>query len=291
VVGLGGVVHSITRHSLADPLPAKDTAEIMASMIETAGRSLTPGQRIVGVGVAVPGLVSHSDGLVRLAPHLDWHDEPFAAMLQQLTGLPVSAANDAHLGARAEGAFGAARDAQDMLYLNGGASGIGGGIIASGVPIAGANGYAGELGHTMVNPYGIACHCGAVGCLETEVRRDRLLEVTGLDPESADRLPEHLASSEDSRVSAEVARQLDFLTVALRNGINTLNPQLVILGGFLGPLFAADSARLKGFAANRPLSAPRDSVTIRSSTLGSELLLLGAGELAFEALLADPASF
>ena len=82
--------------------------------------------------MAVPGQVRADDGLVRLAPHLGWVDDPFTARLAARTGLAVAAANDASLGVRAESTFGAGRDIQDVVYLNGGASGIGGGVIVGG---------------------------------------------------------------------------------------------------------------------------------------------------------------
>ena len=291
VVGLGGVVLATRRHPL-DRLPSvRDAVQLTAGLVDSLRPELDATHRIMAVGVAVPGLVRESDGMVRLAPHLRWHDEPFAALLQDATGLPVSVANDAHLGARAESAFGRARGVTDLVYFNGGASGIGGGIIAEGVPITGVEGYAGEVGHTMVNPYGRACHCGAVGCFETEVRRDRLLEVTGLTSETVADLASALATSNDPLVTAEVGRQLDFLTVALRNAINMLNPSLIVLGGFLADLQSADPSRVEDLGINRPLSASRAAVEIRPAKLGADLLMIGGGELAFEALLADPAAF
>ncbi|MES2169622.1 MAG: ROK family transcriptional regulator [Actinomycetota bacterium] len=291
VVGLGGVVLSKTRHALSAPPTAERAVAITAGMIDDLRPALDGVHRITGIGVAVPGLVRETDGLVRLAPHLNWHDEPFARMLESATGIPVLAANDARLGGRAESAFGGGRGLRDMVYFNGSPSGIGGGIITGGLPLGGAEGYAGELGHTMVNPYGTACHCGAVGCLETEVRRDRLLEVAGLAGVEDVDLATALTTSTDAMVAAEVGRQLGFLGVALRNTINLLNPRLVVLGGFLADLLAADPLRLGDLGSNRPLAASRQSVDIRPAELGADLLMIGGAELAFESLIADPAAF
>ena len=291
VVGLGGRVLTTVRHQLAQPPTAVEAVSVTAQIIDSLRPRLSADHRIAGIGVAGPGLVRETDGLVQLAPHLGWRGEPFAEMLQEVTRIAVSAANDSHLGARAESSFGSGRSVKDLFYVNGGASGIGGGIIANGLAISGTEGYAGELGHTMVNPNGVACHCGAFGCLETEVRRDRLLEVTGLTFESVDRLAEVLASSGDPRVRAEVTRQLDMLIIALRNIINLFNPKLIVLGGFLAALQSADPARLEDFGRNRPLAASFHGVEIRPSELATDLLMIGASELAFEALLADPAGF
>lgn len=291
VVGLGGRVLTTVRQQLSQPPTAIEAASITAQIIDTLRPQLIAEHRIAGIGVAVPGLVRETDGLVQLAPHLGWRGEPFAEMLQEATHLPVSAANDSHLGARAESSFGSGRSVKDLIYVNGGASGIGGGIIANGMAVSGTGGYAGELGHTMVNPTGIECHCGAFGCLETEVRRDRLLEVTGLTSESVDRLAGALALSADPRVRAEVTRQLDMLIIALRNAINLFNPRLIVLGGFLAALQSADPTRLEDFGRNRPLDASFRGVDILPSELAGDLLMIGASELAFEALLADPTGF
>jgi predicted NBD/HSP70 family sugar kinase len=291
LVGLGGEVITRIRRATDGAISASAAIAICAEIIDELRPDLESTYRTIGIGVAVPGLVRSSDGLVRLAPHLEWIDEPFAEMLEDATGFPVVAGNDARLGTLAESTFGVGRDLTDFLYLNGGASGIGGGIIASGATLTGAAGYAGELGHTLVNSSGIDCHCGAVGCLETEVRRAPLLELVSLSDADADDLERALLAADSAVVRAEVSRQLGYLGVALRNAINTLNPQVIILGGFLGTLYAAAPAQLDALLASQPLRASREGVRVVRSSLGSDLLMIGAAELAFQAVLADPTAF
>ncbi len=183
---------------------------------------------VAGIGLAVPGPV-RADGVVTLAPHLDWHDEPVGSALGAATGYPVLAANDASLGAIAESVRGAGRGVQNVVYLNGGASGIGGGVIADGALLTGRSGYAGEIGHTLVRSDGLLCHCGATGCLETEVTRAELLDVLGLEDDQG--LEEALlARSGEPEVAAAVARQLGYLGRALANVVNVFNPELIVLG-------------------------------------------------------------
>lgn len=288
VVALGGEVIERIRRVTDGPPSVAEAVRISANVLSGL-RSDLDGYRTVGIGVAIPGLVRTEDGLVRLAPHLGWRDEPLAALLAEATGYPVKAANDAHLGVMAESTFGAGRGLTELIYLNGGASGIGGGIIAGGEPVGGIAGYAGEFGHTLVNSAGVTCHCGATGCLETEVRRERLLDVLGLADADADELETALTASEVPAVLAEVHRQLDFLATTLRNAINMLNPQLIVLGGFLGSLYARAPGHLDRLLASQPLIASLEGVRVTRAELGSDLLMIGAAELAFEALLADPA--
>ena len=290
VVGLGARVLARTRVPASATMSAADAVALTAKAIERIWRPFAARHRNIGVGVAVPGLVRADDGLVRLAPHFGWVDEPFTALLSDRIGLSVAAANDATLGVLAESTFGAGRGEPDVVYLNGGASGIGGGIISGGASLIGAAGYAGELGHTLVSSAGIRCHCGAFGCLETEVRRAPLLELTGLTDAEAGELEAALAASGDPAVRAEVDRQLDALAVALRNAVNTLNPRLIVLGGFLSALYAVAPARLDDHLARQPLAAAREGVRIARAELGGDILSIGAAELAFAGVLGDPAA-
>jgi hypothetical protein len=163
VVGLGGRVLKRIRHPTPHSASATEAVAICAAVIEGMRSELDVRYRTVGIGVAVPGLVREQDGLVRLAPHLGWVDEPLARMLTDATGYPVVAANDASLGALAESIFGAGRDVTDLIYLNGGASGIGGGVISGGVSLVGIAGYAGEFGHTLVNSAGVVLQLRSSG--------------------------------------------------------------------------------------------------------------------------------
>jgi predicted NBD/HSP70 family sugar kinase len=291
VVGLGATVLRRLRRPLPESPTVTQAVNVTAEIVAELRRDFGADHTILGIGAAIPGLVRARDGVVRLAPHLHWIDEPFAAELERATGLPVFAANDANLGTRAESIFGAGRGVADLVYLNGGASGIGGGIISGGRALTGVEGYAGEFGHTLVATGGELCHCGAVGCLETEVRRDRLVALTGLVDVDSDELESALLGASSVQVRAEVLRQLDFLGVALRNAVNILNPSTIILGGFLGSLYAVAPERLDELLASQPLRASSEVVSVVRSELGANRLMIGAAELAFASVLEDPSSF
>ncbi|WP_235928991.1 ROK family transcriptional regulator [Marisediminicola senii] len=287
-VGLGGRVVTRRRYDTGGPLSATDAAALTVTAIAEVRAAIDAQHRVVGVGVAMPGLVRAGDGLVRLAPHLRWTDEPFVDAVAAGTGLPVVAGNDASLGALAEFSFGAGRGETDMVYLNGGASGIGGGVITGGVPFGGVDGYGGEFGHTFVNSAGVQCHCGATGCLETEVRRSTLLRLVGLSDAAATQLEAAMLSATSDDLTTEIHRQLGFLAIALRNAINVLNPGLIVLGGFLGSLYATDPDYLDGLVSRQALRAPRETVRITRAALGPDILMIGAAELALEPVLSDP---
>lgn len=289
LVSLGGTVQKKIRFA-TDRIPtAREAVNIAAAVIEGMRSELDASYRITGIGMAVPGLVNLADGIVRHAPHLGWRNEPVARMLSEATGYPCQAANDASLAAEAELIFGAGSGRENLVYVNGGASGIGGGVIADGALLRGTSGYAGELGHTFVQTSGTTCHCGATGCLETEVSQSRLFELAGLTGGDASQLEQALRNSGSTEVAVEVERQLGFLAIALRNAINIFNPDAIVLDGFLGVLYALSPGTLDNLLLTQALDGPGDQAKICQAALGSDLMMIGAAELAFTQFLADPA--
>ena len=290
VVGLGGTMVKRIRHPLERSPTVNEAVSIAAEIIDRIRADSAGAYLVAGIGLALPGLVRDRDGLVRLAPHLGWADEPVAELLEAATGYPVVGGNDARLGADAERLFGAGRGVGDLIYLNGGASGIGGGVIVGGTPLRGVEGYAGEFGHTLVTGRDARDAAGSQGSLEVEVNRDDLLRALGISDADPDELERALVASTVPGVRVEVRRQLDFLGIALRNAVDILNPELIVLGGFLGALFAVDGAYLTAKVAEHALPAAYECLRIVRAELGSDILMIGAAELAFASLLADPAA-
>ncbi|MFH5879106.1 ROK family protein [Arthrobacter sp. NA-172] len=289
LVSLGGKVQKKIRFDTERIPTAKEAVNIAAAVIAGMRSELDTSYRVTGVGIAVPGLVNRDDGVVRHAPHLGWRNAPVAAMLSEATGYRCHAANDASLGAEGELLFGAGAGQKNLIYLNGGASGIGGGIIAGGSLLRGASGYAGELGHTFVRSSGKTCHCGATGCLETEVTQSSLFELAGLDGGDASQLEQALRENRSKSVTAEVARQLGYLGITLRNAVNTFNPEAIVLDGFLGTLHSLSPGTLDNLLRSQAMVGPAGQVRINRAALGSDLMMIGAAELAFTQFLADPA--
>jgi predicted NBD/HSP70 family sugar kinase len=286
-VSLGGAVRVRARVDVENPDIA-EVVEIVARTLAAWGEEELAGCRIVGVGVAVPGLVRTEDGLVRLAPHLRWRDADIAGPLQAALGLPVVVGNDASYGARAERVFGAAREHEDVVYLNGGASGIGGGLILHGTLIGGAGGYAGEWGQTAASFTDAADRRAHGGVLEDEVNRARLVSAAALTSPDEMELERALAASAGPTVIDEVARQRRILAATLSNAVNVLNPSMIVLGGFLGGLRDVDREAFDDEVRARSLSASAEDLQLASAALGADRLLIGAADAAMERLLADP---
>jgi predicted NBD/HSP70 family sugar kinase len=294
VVGLGG---EVLRHVRVDrPRGHSSLDDIVADLAGLVGGDGRPvDDTVIGVGVAVAGVVRRSDGCVSRAPNLGWTDAPLGVSLARSLGAaaPVSVANEADLGVLAEHRRGAARGVDNVLYVSG-EVGVGGGLLVDGRPLAGEAGYGGEIGHLPVNPAGSVCGCGSIGCLETEVGEGALLRHAG-HPEAGGRLAVEAVLREAADGSPVALAALDhvgrWLGLGLAGLVNVLNPRLVVLGGLFGRIHPWIAAILEEELTRRALPAPRALVKVVPASLGLDAPLLGAAELAFEPLLSDPAAW
>ena len=219
-----------TDHAAEEGLDA--AADLVVELLAEAG--IDSGQ-VIGAGMGLPGPIRQEDGVVGSGAILPgWVGVPAVAAMRSRLEVPILVDNDANLGALAEAAFGAARDASDMIYLKV-ASGIGAGLILNGRLYRGSAGLAGELGHLLVDPEGMVCRCGNRGCLETLAATGALVELLrrshGEDVTVARMLD--LARAGDlgcRRVIADAGRAIGQAVSML---LNVLNPEVVVVGGDL----------------------------------------------------------
>ncbi len=272
------------------PSPA-DVAALIGTQLRAWRSGPLSTRDLTAIGIAVPGLVRADDGLVRDAPHLQWRDVPLAALVEDATGLRTAVSNDASCGAVAEWLFGAGRGESHIVYLNGGASGIGGGLILAGSVMTGSGGYAGEFGQNRPGIADPADRRAEHGVLEDEVSRSRLLQAAGLGAANDAVLAARMAADDASReLRSEIARQRRILSTAIANAANVLNPDVVILGGFLALLAQHDRPAFERAVADQTMPACAEGLRIRPASLASDRLLVGAAEAGFADLLADPLS-
>ena len=296
IVGLGS--RPIERVRIPRPRGHLSVDEIVADVRDLVRRLRTLERErasIVGVGVAIAGVVRRPDGVVSRAPNLGWRDVPLAARLSEALGLgvPVHVANEADLGALAELRRGAARGADDVLFIWG-EVGIGGGIIVDGKPLTGVAGFAGEVGHIPVNPDGLPCGCGSIGCWETEIGERALLRLAGRPedggPDEVDAVLAAAAVGEERALAAleHVGR---WLGIGLAGLVNILNPRVIVLGGLLARVHPFVDKALQLQLDRMSLDGPRGLVRVTPAELGMDALLIGGAELALEPFLADPGAW
>ncbi|MFV0427718.1 MAG: ROK family protein [Beutenbergiaceae bacterium] len=290
VVGLDGQITARERIEADQPLTAEQTTAAVARIIDQWGTGPLAGAQVLGVGMAVPGLVRADEGVVVQAPHLHWHDVAIGDQIEAATGLPVAVGNDANLGALAEHLFGAGVGCDDLLYVNGGPSGIGAGVLVGGRVVTGAGGFAGEIGRIRLAIPESTGWRAATGMLEDEVNRVRLLQEVDVVAADESALAAAIAESDSSQLRAEQARQCELLASALANAANLLNPSLIIVGGFLATIAGDDLSQLRQALARQAVPAIAENLELREAALGQGRLLIGAAEVAFGRLLADPTS-
>jgi predicted NBD/HSP70 family sugar kinase len=296
IVGLGGDVLDLVRvDRLSGSASVDDTIVEVVDLVRPLLADPTRRDALVGVGVAVAGIVRRSDGFVSMAPNLAWRDVPFGERLTAALGLgvPVTVANEADLGALAEHLRGAAVGHDHVLFITG-EVGVGGGLIVDGRPLNGVAGYGGEIGHIPINQSGRRCGCGAIGCWETEVGEGALLTRAGRPADGGrDALDAVLAdvAAGSALATAALDETGQWLGLGLAGLVNLLNPELVVLGGRFGRLYPFVADSMEEELDRHALAAPRALVRIVPSQLGADASLLGAAELAFEAVLADPAGW
>ena len=294
IVGLGG--RTLDRIRVEGPLDDVSVDDVVDRLVRLAGDLRVPAMGpIVGVGVAVAGVVRRSDGLVFMAPNLGWVDVPFGARLARALDLdlPITVLNDADAGMLAEHRRGAAVDVDDALYISG-EVGVGGGAIMGGQPLTGSAGLAGEIGHMTVNPDGVACRCGARGCWETEIGRDVILRRAGAPAHAGTAGVEAViaqAAAGEPEALAALAEVGRWLGIGLGALVNILNPRMIVLGGVHARMYPVIREVVDAEVGRRSLAAPRAEVRIVPAVLGLDAPLIGASESAFESLLADPAAW
>ena len=293
-VGLGGHVYNQLR--VARPrarFSPEETVEDLVKLAEPLLASLPTDHVLVGGGMAVAGVVRRADGFVHLAPNLGWRNVPLGALVAARLGVAeVAMANEADLGALAEFRRGAGTGATHLVYVAGEA-GIGAGIIQDGRPMLGAAGYAGEVGHTLINPEGRTCRCGGRGCWETEAGEAALARRTGSSGTVGQQLLEEVstgARAGDERTLRALAETGRWLGLGLGTLVNIFNPDLVVVGGLYHELFPFLEEALTVSAAEMSLDAPREVVTIVRSDLGVDAGLMGAAELVLAGVVSDPAA-
>ncbi|MET9356904.1 ROK family protein [Streptomyces sp. NPDC006617] len=255
-----------------------------------------------GAHVALPGLVT--GGTVRQAPNLGWQrvavEGLFAQALLALRPahrpLPVSSDNEANAAALAELWFGAGTEGvRSFLYLTG-EIGVGGALVLGGELLRGAHGFAGEIGHMVVDPDGPLCRCGAHGCLEQYAGQAALLTAAGLDADAGGAQGvaelERRARRGDPAALSAIERAGRQLGVMVSGAVNLFDPEAVMLGGVYRELMDWLAPAVDRELARRVVSGlwSEDGKRLRAASSLGDAARGAAGAIVRE-VLADPAAY
>ena len=247
--------------------------------------------RLLGVGVSVPGMVDNVTHEIIFAPNLGWERVDLEHMMSSMGSFPIYVDNEAMCSAICENWIGCCTEQKDFVCINM-KSGIGSSIFAGGNLYRGCSGSAGEIGHIMVDHNGPKCACGNYGCLETLVSSKSMVEKAqrlvrqGLIADFSDALDINSINTVDDIISSakagnEAARVIlveaaGYLGLAIANLINTINPSRIVLGKELVKFSEDILEHMRNIALAKALRYPASRVEILISELGDDTSALGA---------------
>lgn len=212
------------------------------------------------------------------------------------TSLPAVVDNDANIAAIGEMWKGAGNGAKNLICVTLG-TGVGGGVIANGQIVRGANGAAGEIGHiTSVPEGGAPCNCGKTGCLETIASATGIVrlakeKLATSETDSSLRKLETItakdvldAAKENDRLALEVVEEVFFhLGLALANAANALNPEKIVIGGGVSKAGNWLAERVTEYFKRFAFPRVAESASIVIATLGNDAGVIGGAWLAKQA--------
>ena len=299
VDGQGRVVSSRRRQTRADQGPERVVGRLIQELKDLA--SEVESESILGLGVSVASPLDPETGTLYNPPNLPGWDmfSPRPA-LEDALKLQVFISNDATLAALGEHRFGAGRGYRNLIFMTV-STGIGGGVLIDGWPYSGSRGFAGEIGHIIIDPQGPLCGCGSRGCLESlasgtaiaRIARERMLA-----GESS--LLHQMVNGEVEKVRAETvseaAKKGDGLAkkimeeagaslgLGIASLLNIFDPELVILGGAVAQApgnWSLLFPSLRGTLDQYAMTHQRGRNIVVRGALGDDVSLLGAAAWVF----------
>lgn len=285
--------HIIERQRL-DTLPEQGHDTVIRRIAQSV-RDVQKEHPILGVGVASPGPLDSEKGIVLHGPNLaGWTNVPLKDKLHTHLHTEVKVANDANAAAWGEYIFGAGRGTRNMVYITI-STGIGSGLVLNGELFIGTNSFAGELGHTVIDPNGPRCGCGNIGCWEacasgTAIGRyareavaagpTKIAELA--DQEGVSVSAKHVFEAVrlgDKAADAIFDKAVHFLGIGLANTIHSYNPERIVIGGGVSNVGDLLFDALRNKTEELLMPPYRGTCDIVPAELGNDVGVLGAAAL------------
>ena len=295
----GQLICRTQEKTMADEGAAMVLERIQNQIVQTAAQGGLRPQDAAGIGIACPGPLIPSQGVVVHAPMLGWRNVPLRKIIADAFGVPCLLENDANAAAYGELALGAGRGCRDMIYITV-STGVGGGVITNGRLLYGKHEAAGEIGHICVEWNGRPCGCGNRGCLETYASGTAIAQITR---ERLAQQPQHSLWAEagqldnvDAALVAQYARAGDPLCALvwqeaaqrLGQGIGTLvqlfDTERIVIGGGAASQWDLWEAPMTAAAKSCSHKLMGDDLSVVPAQLEGNVGLLGAGLLARDTL-------
>ncbi len=239
----------------------------------------SPG-KIIAAGFGIPGIYNFEKKITHQSPNLPYIDDfPLYSALSKFIDVPFYLDNDANLASWGEYKVGSGQGVHSMVLLTIG-TGVGSGIILEGKLWHGKCGFAGELGHIVVNPEGEKCKCGGKGCLETEVCSSKIvanyIKLRGVQEKLTSKEVYQRAKNGEKEAQRAFYISGYYLGLGLASIINFLNPEKIILGG--GVMEAGDFLLKPALeeVKRRAYKKAVECCKIRKASLGNKAGIIGS---------------
>ncbi len=236
---------------------------------------------LLGIGVAVPGLIDKAKGILEFAPNLGWKGVPITRIFKETYNLPIILNNEAKAAAIGERAL-VYPKVNNMVFVSIN-EGIGCGIFLNGKLYRGASGNAGEFGHITIDTDGPLCHCGNRGCWEIFASENYIMNNYLKLPTSNPRLSKkevyQLGKNGDQRIRAIFSETGKNIGIGLVNIINGLSPELLVIGGGIVNIKEFIYEEMIKRLQESALSVNYKKTNIKFSKLGSLAAVYGMAEL------------
>jgi glucokinase len=279
--------------------PAEEFFERLHTQAENLFNSKKDQLKLVGIGLGAPN-GNYYKGTIEQPPNLSWKYVDVVATLRRWYSIPIALTNDANAAALGEMLFGAAKGMKDFIVITLG-TGLGSGIVANGELIYGHDGFAGEIGHTIVDPNGRQCGCGRRGCLETYASASgirRTVEELLKNPTPPSELREINFEQVTSKRIFEAAQRGDklaleafeltgrYLGMKLADSVAHTSPEAIILFGGLAAAGDFIFSPTKKYMEEFLLNIFKNKVRLLPSSLPKgNAAILGAAALMWKQLL------
>jgi glucokinase len=255
--------------------------------------------RIAGIGISIAGLLRTDSGTLVYSPNMPgWVDVPVKQIFTHEFDLPVYVANDASLAALGEHRYGAAKGLDNFVYITV-STGIGGGMVLDGKLYLGTDGYAGEVGHMMIDPDGPVCSCGMSGCFEsmasgTAIARDARERIASGSTSIISDMIDGDLNKIKAQIVEQAARQGDALAkevmheaavnlgIGLSNLIIIFNPDAIVVGGGVTKSNELIFEPARKVVSERAVCYLRRDVPIYKAVLEDDVGLIGAAAFVFD---------
>lgn len=293
----GKIIHRLKVPTLAERGKEAAIKRIIETIHENIFQPTIVPADIIGIGIGAPGPLDIKKGIINFTPNLPgWRDVPLKKILEDEFNMKVVLENDANAAAWGERCFGAGQGVNNLVCFTLG-TGIGGGIIIDGKIYHGNNYGAAEFGHMTVNKDGPRCNCGNYGCLEAyssatgiknriknRIKKGIKSEFLNFDD---DKLFESLrlklifeAARKGDRLTSDIVEEaISYLSIAIANIANILNPEMVVLVGGITNEGNKLLIPLRREVEKRAFYSNYKSLKIVISTLAGNAGVLGAAAL------------